>query len=57
VPKFAWYRDLTRYQWFALTVCCLGWMFDAKCAREPGIVQINPRRKPIPWRRCASLAG
>src|SRR5215467_6573333 len=28
MPKYAWYRDLNRYQWFVLGVCCIGWMFD-----------------------------
>ena len=26
--KYAWYRDLNRYQWFVLLVCSFGWMFD-----------------------------
>jgi MFS family permease len=24
-----WYEGVTRYQWFILVICCLGWMFDA----------------------------
>ena len=41
--KYAWYRDLTRYQWFVLAVCCIGWMFDTMAqqifnlARKPAI--------------------
>ncbi len=27
-PSKPWYRELTRYQWFVLTVCTLGWVFD-----------------------------
>ena len=27
-PKYAWYKELNRYQWFVLGVCCIGWMFD-----------------------------
>lgn len=26
--KYAWYRELNRYQWFVLGVCSIGWMFD-----------------------------
>jgi len=28
VSQLPWYRSLTRYQWFVLIVCWLGWMFD-----------------------------
>ena len=41
--KYAWYKDLTRYQWFVLAVCCIGWMFDTMAqqifnlARKPAI--------------------
>jgi len=27
-PKYAWYRDLNRYQWFVVAVASVGWMFD-----------------------------
>jgi hypothetical protein len=42
-PKYAWYRDLNRYQWFVLGVCSVGWMFDTMAqqlfslARKPAI--------------------
>jgi MFS family permease len=26
--KYAWYRELSRYHWFVLTVACMGWAFD-----------------------------
>ena len=26
--KGPWYRDMTRYHWFVLTVAALGWVFD-----------------------------
>src|SRR5262249_50408342 len=38
-----WYQDVTRYQWFVLTVAALGWMFDTmdqqlfNLARKPAI--------------------
>jgi MFS family permease len=42
-PKYAWYKDLSRYQWFVLGVCCIDWMFDTMAqqifnlARKPAI--------------------
>ena len=27
-PKYVWYKDLTRYHWFVIAVCSMGWMFD-----------------------------
>lgn len=27
-PSYRWYRELTRYHWFVLTVAALGWLFD-----------------------------
>ena len=27
-PKYAWYKDLDRYQWFVVVIACVGWMFD-----------------------------
>ena len=26
--KYAWYRDLTGYQWFVVAIASVGWMFD-----------------------------
>jgi MFS family permease len=26
--NYAWYKELTRYQWFVLAVACMGWAFD-----------------------------
>jgi MFS family permease len=26
--RYAWYRDLTGYQWFVVAIASLGWMFD-----------------------------
>jgi MFS family permease len=43
MPKYAWYKELTRYQWFVLAVCSIGWMFDTMAqqifnlARKPAI--------------------
>jgi MFS family permease len=42
-PKYAWYKELNRYQWFVLAVCSIGWMFDTMAqqlfnlARKPAI--------------------
>jgi MFS family permease len=27
-PALRWYQGLSRYQWFVLVVCCMGWFFD-----------------------------
>jgi MFS family permease len=27
-PRYAWYKELSRYQWFVLVVASLGWLFD-----------------------------
>jgi len=27
-PKYVWYRDLDRYQWFVVAIASVGWMFD-----------------------------
>lgn len=44
--KYAWYRDLTRYHWFVLSVAIMGWMFDTMAqqlfnlARKPAIREL-----------------
>ena len=41
--KYVWYRELTGYQWFALSTAALGWMFDCMAqqlfsiARKPAV--------------------
>src|SRR2546423_3482302 len=41
--KYAWYRDLTGYHWFVLSVASMGWMFDTmdqqlfNLARNPAV--------------------
>lgn len=52
-----WYRDITRYQWFVLTVATLGWLFDTmdqqffNLARNPAIKQLlGPGREAeVAW--------
>jgi len=45
-PRYAWYRDLSRYHWFVLGVACVGWMFDSMAqqifnlARKPAIREL-----------------
>lgn len=45
VPK-PWYADLTRYHWFVLAICTMGWMFDCldqqlfALARSPAIAEL-----------------
>ena len=42
-PSYKWYRELTRYHWFVLSVASMGWMFDTMAqqlfnlARKPAI--------------------
>jgi MFS family permease len=41
--KYAWYRELSGYHWFVISVCSMGWMFDTMAqqlfnlARRPAI--------------------
>ena len=41
-----WYRELTGYHWFVLTVCTLGWLFDCldqqlfANARKPAVTEL-----------------
>ncbi len=45
-PKYAWYKELTRYHWFVLSVAIMGWMFDTMAqqlfnlARKPAIREL-----------------
>ena len=44
--QYAWYRELTRYHWFVLSVASMGWMFDTMAqqlfnlARKPAIKEL-----------------
>ena len=44
--KYKWYKDLTRYHWFVLSVAIMGWMFDTMAqqlfnlARKPAIREL-----------------
>ena len=44
--KYAWYRELTGYHWFVLSVASMGWMFDTMAqqlfnlARKPAISEL-----------------
>jgi MFS family permease len=44
--KYVWYRELTRYHWFVLSVAIMGWMFDTMAqqlfnlARKPAIREL-----------------
>jgi MFS family permease len=43
---YVWYKDLTRYHWFVLSVAIMGWMFDTMAqqlfnlARKPAIQEL-----------------
>lgn len=38
--RYAWYRDLNRYQWFVLVVASLGWMFDTMAQQLFNIARV-----------------
>lgn len=44
-PK-RWHQELTRYHWFVLIVCTLGWLFDCgdqqifNLARKPAVAEL-----------------
>jgi MFS family permease len=44
--KYAWWRELTSYHWFVLSVASMGWMFDTMAqqlfnlARKPAIKEL-----------------
>ncbi|MDR3698203.1 MAG: MFS transporter [Candidatus Sulfopaludibacter sp.] len=44
--KYRWYKELTRYHWFVLSVAIMGWMFDTMAqqlfnlARKPAIREL-----------------
>src|SRR5438874_7355728 len=44
--NYAWYRELTGYHWFVLSVASMGWMFDTMAqqlfnlARKPAIREL-----------------
>ena len=38
--RYAWYRDLSRYQWFVLVVASLGWMFDTMAQQLFNIARV-----------------
>src|SRR5437868_288377 len=44
--EYAWYRELSRYHWFVLSVASMGWMFDTMAqqlfnlARKPAIREL-----------------
>jgi MFS family permease len=46
VTKYRWYKELTRYHWFVLSVAIMGWMFDTMAqqlfnlARKPAIREL-----------------
>jgi MFS family permease len=42
--KYAWYRDLTRYQWFVLVVASLGWAFDTMAQQLFNIARVPAMR-------------
>ncbi|HUI57808.1 MAG TPA: MFS transporter [Bryobacteraceae bacterium] len=61
-PKYAWYKEMSRYQWFVLAVCCIGWMFDSMAqqifglARQPALRQLVGRASETEISRQAGYA-
>ena len=45
IPKYAWYRDLNRYQWFVLAVASMGWMFDTMAQQLFNIARVPAIRE------------
>ena len=49
-PRYAWYRDLNRYQWLVVGIACVGWMFDTMAqqlfslARSAAITELSGGR-------------
>src|SRR5215475_5132796 len=45
-PKYKWYRELTGYHWFVVSVASIGWMFDTMAqqlfnlARKPALTEL-----------------
>src|SRR5437763_7621427 len=52
--KYAWYRELTGYHWFVLSVASMGWAFDTMAqqlfnlARKPAIRDLLGGNAPAP---------
>src|SRR5262252_736981 len=52
--KYAWYRELTGYHWFVLSVASMGWAFDTMAqqlfnlARKPAIRDLLGGHAPGP---------
>ena len=50
-----WYRELTRYQWWVLTVASLGWLFDTMdqrifvLARQPAMEALLPAGSDVKY--------
>jgi hypothetical protein len=49
----AWWKELTRYQWFVFIVASLGWLFDTmdqqlfNLARQPAMEHQGSRRETV----------
>src|SRR5437588_2014440 len=42
--KYAWYKELTGYHWFVLTVASLGWLFDTMAQQLFNIARVPAMR-------------
>ena len=43
--KYAWYRDLNRYQWFVVAVASVGWMFDTMAQQIFNLARVPALRE------------
>jgi MFS family permease len=52
-----WYRELTRYHWFVLTVAALGWLFDTMDQQLFNIARVPAMRELVPADAVKEYAG
>lgn len=51
-----WYKELTRFHWFVLTVCALGWLFDTMDQQLFNLARIPAMRALLPTVDAAGTA-
>ena len=44
-PRYVWYRDLNRYQWFVVAVASVGWMFDTMAQQLFNLARVSAIRE------------
>lgn len=56
-PKYAWYKDLHRYQWFVVGVASVGWMFDTMAQQLFNLARVPALRDLMGGSASAVRAG